>query len=70
MTARDRWTAELKTQAAETLLSTIEGLADRIEREIEDGTDLQYVLEDILWHLDQITGREFARGARYGDPHD
>jgi hypothetical protein len=64
---RDRWTAELKVQAIEKLQGAIDGLADRIERGIEEGADRQYLLEDTLWHLDQLTGRSFARGARMFD---
>ncbi len=67
MSYRDKWTAELKSQAIETLQGAIEGLADRIERGLEDDTDQQYLLEDALWHLDQLTGRSFVRGARMSD---
>jgi hypothetical protein len=67
---RDRWTAELKVQAIEKLQGAIDGLADQIERGIENGTNLRYLLEDTLWHLDQLTGRSFARGTRMSDQPD
>jgi hypothetical protein len=68
MTARDKWTVELKTQAIETLQRAIGEVADRIERGLENGVDRQYVLEGALWELDQITGREYVRGQRITDP--
>lgn len=70
MKANERETVEQQKVAKQLVLSSVEAVADRIEHGLLGVGDPSSLLEDVLWHLDQITGRAYCRGSRLNvDPH-
>jgi hypothetical protein len=69
MSNRDRMNAEDIQERYDVLRKAIEGLADRVSVASNlDDVDHVYVIEDVLWHLDVIAGRNTPRGQKVDFP--